>query len=131
MPGTRYKRAWICLAVAAMTIALVARAQSGIQSAKAYTNPVFEFLAEQQSANLVAIAGVARNLNRCSARQTSVVLLRGADSGAWMAMLPILFVGLVSPLSLISPLAFKHLTRTSDAPVLPFSFQRPPPSRLV
>jgi hypothetical protein len=50
---------------------------------------------------------------------------------AWLAILPLLFVGIISPLSLLSPLAFLYLGRTPAAPVLPSSFQRPPPSRLV
>jgi FtsH-binding integral membrane protein len=43
------------------------------------------------------------------------------------AVLPILFVGLISPLSLLSPLTYIYLGRTPDTPVLPASFQRPPP----
>ncbi|HUV69379.1 MAG TPA: hypothetical protein VMW15_06935 [Terracidiphilus sp.] len=50
-----------------------------------------------------------------------------ADGGAWLAILPILFVGMISPLSLLSPMAFFYLGRTPDAPVLPALFQRPPP----
>ncbi len=57
--------------------------------------------------------------------------VHSGDGGAWAAILPILFVGIISPLSLLSPLAFIYLGRTPDAPVLPVSFQRPPPSRLV
>jgi hypothetical protein len=50
------------------------------------------------------------------------------DAGAWLALLPILlFVGVISPLSLLSPMAYIYLGRTPDAPVLPASFQRPPP----
>ena len=49
------------------------------------------------------------------------------DAGPWLAILPILFVGMISPLSLLSPLAHVYLGRTPDAPVLPSSFQRPPP----
>jgi len=53
------------------------------------------------------------------------------DAGAWLAVLPILlFVGVISPLSLLSPMAYMYLGRTPDAPVLPASFQRPPPIRL-
>jgi len=55
----------------------------------------------------------------------------GGDHGQLLAILPLLFVGLISPLSLLSPLAFIYLGRTPDAPVLPASFQRPPPFRLV
>ena len=132
MPTKRYRSAWICLAGAAMTIALVARAQSGLQSAKAYTDPVFEFLAAaQQDANLVGTYGALRTTHRRTAGQSAPVLLHGIDAGAWMAMLPILFVGLISPLNLLSPGAVLCLGRTPDAPLLPFSFQRPPPSHLV
>ncbi len=53
-----------------------------------------------------------------------------ADAGAWLAVLPILFVGVISPLSLLSPLAYFYLGRTPEAPVLPATFQRPPPFRL-
>jgi hypothetical protein len=49
------------------------------------------------------------------------------DRGAVLAILPILFVGLISPLSLLSPLTYIYLGRTPDTPVLPASFQRPPP----
>ena len=62
------------------------------------------------------------------ARHGSGVYLHDAASGAWMAMLPVLFVGLVVPLSLISPRSFHSLGRRRAAPALPWSFQRPPPA---
>lgn len=53
------------------------------------------------------------------------------DAGAWLAILPsLLFVGMISPLSLLSPMAYMYLGRATGAPVLPVSFQRPPPIRL-
>lgn len=55
----------------------------------------------------------------------------GGDNGAWLAILPLLFVGVISPLSLLPPMAYMYLGRTPDAPVLPTSFQRPPPYRLA
>ena len=52
-------------------------------------------------------------------------------AGAWWAVLPILlFVGVISPLSLLSPMAYMYLGHASAAPLLPASFQRPPPIRL-
>jgi hypothetical protein len=54
-----------------------------------------------------------------------------ANSAAWLAILPIFFLGVISPLSLLSPLAYLFLGRTPDAPQLPSSFQRPPPFRLA
>ena len=53
------------------------------------------------------------------------------DGGHWLAILPIFFAGMISPLSLFSPLAWCYLGRTPDAPLLPASFQRPPPFRRV
>lgn len=53
------------------------------------------------------------------------------DSAAWLAILPVFFVGVISPLSLLSPLTFIYLGRTPDAPTLPASFQRPPPLALA
>jgi hypothetical protein len=49
------------------------------------------------------------------------------DAGALVAILPLLFVGIISPLSLLPPLAFAYVGRVPDAPALPASFQRPPP----
>lgn len=52
-------------------------------------------------------------------------------AGDWLALLPILlFVGVISPLSLLSPLAYVYLGQVPAAPLLPASFQRPPPVRL-
>lgn len=63
---------------------------------------------------------------------TALVLMlvphgHSGDAGAWLAVLPLLFVGVISPLSLLSPWAFVYLGRTPDAPALPARFQRPPP----
>jgi hypothetical protein len=52
-------------------------------------------------------------------------------AAAWLAILPILFVGVISPLSLLPPMAYQYLGRTPDAPLLPVSFQRPPPFTLA
>jgi uncharacterized SAM-binding protein YcdF (DUF218 family) len=53
------------------------------------------------------------------------------DAGAWLAILPIFLVGIISPLSLLAPLAYMYVGRTPEAPLLPASFQRPPPNRLA
>lgn len=49
------------------------------------------------------------------------------DAGALVAILPLLFVGIISPLTLFAPLELVYAGRTPDAPLLPASFQRPPP----
>lgn len=55
----------------------------------------------------------------------------GAPSADVLAILPVVFVGLLVPLSLLSPLAHESAPRLADAPVLPESFQRPPPFPLA
>lgn len=60
-----------------------------------------------------------------------VLHAQSADNFSLVAILPLLFVGIISPLSLLSPLAFFYLGRTPDAPSLPTSFQRPPPFQLA
>ena len=57
----------------------------------------------------------------------------GHAAGApdWLAILPLLFVGVISPLSLLAPLANDYIGRAPDAPLLPALFQRPPPFRLA
>jgi len=52
----------------------------------------------------------------------------GAD---WLAILPLVFMGVISPLCLLAPLASEYIGRTPDAPALPALFQRPPPFRLA
>lgn len=45
------------------------------------------------------------------------------------AILPLLFAGVISPLSLFAVLASSYAGRVPQTPVLASSFQRPPPSR--
>jgi uncharacterized membrane protein len=52
-------------------------------------------------------------------------------SSDWLAILPILFVGMISPLSLLSPMDFMYLSRTPHAPAHRALFQRPPPFKLA
>jgi hypothetical protein len=56
---------------------------------------------------------------------------QSADHADFIAILPLLFVGIISPLSLLSPLSWVYPGRTPDAPALPASFQRPPPFRFA
>jgi hypothetical protein len=52
----------------------------------------------------------------------------GADL---LAILPLLFAGFISPLSLFAPLAYEYSGRVPGAPVFPTLFQRPPPFRIA
>jgi hypothetical protein len=130
MTLTRHRSAWIWVAIAAIAMATVARAQAGVQSATAYTHPVLEFLASHSSATGHAASDDPRLYRHHSARQTRTALSDSANPGVWTAMLPVLFIGLVAPLSLVSPQFALSLGRTPSAPALPFSFQRPPPPLL-
>jgi hypothetical protein len=50
-----------------------------------------------------------------------------AGAADFVAILPLLLVGIISPLSLLSPLAYEYVSRATQAPELAASFQRPPP----
>jgi hypothetical protein len=52
-------------------------------------------------------------------------------SADWLAILPLLFVGIISPLSLLAPLANEYVGRAPGAPALPSLFQRPPPFQIA
>ena len=54
-----------------------------------------------------------------------------SDGADWLAILPLLFAGVISPLSLFAPLACEYAGRVPNAPALPSRFQRPPPFRFA
>jgi hypothetical protein len=125
--GTRNKNAWIWVAIAAITLASASRAEAGLQSAKAYAHPVLAFLAKSQSP--AANPAIPRFVQRGSVRPSHSIF-RNPGSGTWTAILPVFFIGLVSPLSLLSAASVRCLGQTPAVPLLPASFERPPP-RLV
>jgi hypothetical protein len=62
-----------------------------------------------------------------------LMLVPQAQSGHavhWLAILPVLFIGLIAPQTLVARLAIRDLVRTPDAPALRANFQRPPPFRI-
>lgn len=126
MSGSRNKNAWVWVAIAAIAFASAARAEAGLQSARAYAHPVLEFLAKSQSQSPVARPAVLRFAQLGPGRQINAVS-RDARIGIWMAILPVFFIGLVSPLTLVSAALIRGLRQAPAAPLLPASFQRPPP----
>jgi hypothetical protein len=44
-----------------------------------------------------------------------------------VAILPLLFVAVISPLSLLPRMTYVYASRVPAAPILPIRFQRPPP----
>ncbi len=123
----RHRSAWMWVAIAAMAVVSLARVEPA-GSNTIYTNPVLAFLAGQQNGSLTS-SGVSHVVKAGSAPRSSMFLHSpGPDTVA--AMLPVLFVGLVSPLSLISPRSILSLGRTPSFPGLRERFQRPPPALL-
>ena len=114
------------LAIAAVAFTSVATAESGRQSSKGYAHPVFEFLVRSQGQNSGAHTVPLRFANIGSHRQASS-MLRNSASGQLIAMLPVLFIGLVSSLT-FSVASVRSLGRDPARPLLTALFQRPPPS---
>lgn len=126
MLGARNKNAWILVAIAAITFASLARAEAGLQNAKAYAHPVLEFLAKSQGQH--ALVKTSTRFAQASSGDRFASLFRDAETGRWMAVLPVLFVGLVSPLSLLPDVLLGNAPAIPSGPSLPAKFQRPPPA---
>ncbi|HEY3707637.1 MAG TPA: hypothetical protein VGL22_21430 [Terracidiphilus sp.] len=116
------RSAWIWVAFAAIALASVARAESGLESARSYAHPMLEFFAGNHAAQPADLYGTAQHSLSRQQRGTS----RNQLAGAWVAMLPVFFVGLVSPLDQLAPRSIR-LAGAPPATILPPSFQRPPP----
>lgn len=117
MTGNRSKGAWIWVAMAAISLASLARVQSGVENARAYADPVIKFFAAGQLADSDASA----RAQRAGTPQQA----GGSDLG--LNLLPIFFVGLVAPLVLESFRARLCLRWAPAGPSVSALFQRPPP----
>jgi hypothetical protein len=117
MTGSRSKGAWIWVAMAAISLASLARVQSGVENARAYADPVIKFIAAAQHADSEAVA----HANRVTS------MARGANSGVGVDLLAVFFVGLLAPLVLESFRAHFCLRRVPAPPFLTDLLQRPPP----
>lgn len=125
MTANRHKNAWIWLAIAAIAVATLARAEAGLPKAAALTHPVLEFLSAHASGDGFATA------SRHGSRSTGLRHASQKDGvGAWTVLLPIFFIGLIAPLNLISARAALSLGITPSTPALSYLFQRPPPALL-
>lgn len=117
------------LAIAAMAVVSLARIEANGDDS-AFANPVLAFLAGQPNGPSASAAGSPHIVKIGSARNGSGVYLHDAGFGAWTAVLPVLFIGLIAPLNLISPRSMLSLGRRPSFPELPEKFQRPPPALL-
>jgi hypothetical protein len=117
MTGNRSKDAWIWVAIAAISLASLARVQSGVENARAYADPVIKFFAAGHQAD----AGALAHANRATARS------QDGTSGIGFNLLAVCFVGLLAPLVLESFRAYFRRQRVPAPPFLADLFQRPPP----
>lgn len=123
MTGTRHRNAWIWVAIAAITLTSMARAQAGIESAKAYADPVLEFLTGSHGTEAAIKSGIPRLAQHRSARESKYFV-----PGLWTTLQPVLFIGLVR---VSSPKPVPCVETVSATPHLPSAFQRPPPLSFV
>jgi hypothetical protein len=126
MSMSRNRNVWMWVAIAAVAFTSVAQAKAGLQTARGYSHPVLEFLVRSHSQNTAVHSGAQRFTHPGSRRQASSVF-HNSTSGALIAILPVWFVGLVSPLTPRSALSLR-MGRLPAAPLLTALFQRPPPS---
>ena len=122
----RNRSAWMWLAIAAVAFTSVATAETTRPVSKGYAHPVFEFLVRSQAQNAAAHSAALRFANFASRRQAGSIARNGGP-GPLIGMLPVLFIGLVSPLALLVGPSIRSLGRAPAAPLLPALFQRPPP----
>ena len=122
---TRNRATWMWLAIAAVAFTSVATAETGRHTSRGYAHPVFEFLVRSHSQNSASLSAPLRFASAASQRQAGSSFRSGV-SGRLIAMLPVLFIGLVSPLGSQSESA-NSLGRAPAAPLLSALFQRPPP----
>lgn len=116
------------MAITAIALASVARAQTGIEFARTYANPVIAFLSADRASQPLGTQhfAVGRTAygDRANPQQSSGAVF-------WLKMLPVLFVGLLLPLGLLSSRFSNSLGLALPEPVLPALFQRPPPAQLL
>ena len=124
MTGNRQSRTWIWLAVAAITAVSLAPGKTGLSAVKALPSPVLAFL----SGHPMSAAPSASRLPgmRVQAVRRQLAISSPRSSGTlWLAVVPVLFIGLIAPLSLVPSLTPLCPGRHRAFEPL---FQRPPPA---
>lgn len=136
MRGTANRSAWIWVAIAAITLTALNGAESGLPGAKVNAHPVLERLIRLQNQSAAAtgsahafIAGRGRRPQSRSSRYwssrawSSTLSLQGSLAGQ-----PVEFVGLLTPLALVSIAFGRPVGPAPSAPLLWALSQRPPPA---
>lgn len=116
---TQQRRGWFRLAFAAVAFAMLVMAVTQEQAGSA-------------NASARMILSPASTAPSFSLRWTSwewpaLKNATSADYGAWTAIQPVLFIGLVAPLELMGTRFIGCDSRRHASPAFPSSFQRPPP----
>ena len=127
MTGNRNRSAWIWLAVATLAVVCVPRGQFGIGASQTYAHPVLQFLAAHSGSESLNPRAFPRLLQQSVHASGTTAFTAGPT---WQAILPVLFIGLIAPLSVVCALSLLSVTHTPKAPALASLFQRPPPSLL-
>jgi len=117
MRKNRSQDAWIWVAVAAICIASLARAQSGFENARAYAAPVIKFLS----------AGALAEPSAAVANHRSGATVQSGPLNLVLGLLPVYFIGLVFSFSLLTRGVFRSGGGSLFAPWHAELFQRPPP----
>ena len=130
MTSARSKSAYLWLAIAVMAVATVVHAEPAGAGAKPYVHPVLEFLAGHQTSSAPAGYGKPQLLNGWSG-QHAASAAQGQGLDLLLTMLPVFFIGLAAPLSLVSFQSIRLSSRVPAAPAPSSAFQRPPPVLLA
>jgi len=126
MLRNRNRSAWVWVTIAAIALVSVAGAERSRTAPKAGMRAALALLNRGQNLPLAAKAGTTQWVPRATGRRVAA-LLRDSGIGAWVGILPILFVGMVSPSTVLCAASLPRSGPTPRAPLLPFAFQRPPP----
>jgi hypothetical protein len=121
MLANRSKDAWILVAIAAIALSSLACAEAGIENARAYASPIIKFLAGSPLAD----AAVSNSTDRTVSSVPRYIF------GTALDLLPVWFIGLVSPVGLQSVRSLHAVSRALPAPCLSVLFQRPPPALIA
>ena len=123
MTGNRQNRTWVWLAVAAIAAVSLAPGKTGLSAVKSLPSPVLAFLSGHPMSATPAAARLPGIRVQAAGRQFGVSP-QGNGGSVWLAVMAVLFVGLVAPLSLVPALA---PPRPGRSPGFEPLFQRPPP----
>ncbi len=128
MPRNRNRSAWVWVTIAAIALASVARADGNRQSTKAGMRAALALLTRGQGLPLSANPGMAQFVPRTAGRRIAMPL-RSSSIGAWVGILPVFFVVMVAPPKADFAISLPRSGQIPAKPLLPCSFQRPPPQR--